>query len=175
MSDCEQGILELAPSTEVLFVRYPRHLEATAEHDSEQLAAVADSICDDLATHIEGPTVLFGQGFGAWMAYEVAHRLEMTPLPAERAMAEVAALVVSSQPAPSCRTGGPGPVLACPIGVFLGDTDPRTTYDEAAAWARHGANRFDLHLLHGGRGYFQERPKEIINALSDYMLTLSFH
>jgi len=47
----------------------------------------------------------------------------------------------------------PGSSLSCPISVFVGDSDPKTTLHEARAWRRHGKDGFDIHVFSGGHFY----------------------
>ncbi|WP_210594427.1 thioesterase domain-containing protein [Streptomyces sp. GESEQ-35] len=162
----------LAPSTEVLSVRYAHPSDGALPTDAELTPALHDGIAEELAQELDSPTVLFGQGPGAVIALEVARRLELAFLLNDSHGARLAALLVSAQPAPSCRPCAEEATINCPIGVFFGDADPRIGRDEAAAWAYHGKERFDFHVLHGGKDYFAHRPAELLNALSDYLLML---
>ncbi|MFD5453051.1 thioesterase II family protein [Streptomyces sp. NPDC127100] len=162
----------LAPSTEVLSVLYARPADGPPVTDSERSPALHDRIAAELAGRLDSPTVLFGQGPGAVVALEVARRLELAFLIDDIRGARLAALLVSSQPAPPCWPRAEAAAINCPIGVFRGDADPRLRHDEAVAWAYHGKKRFDLQVLHGGKDYFAHRPAELVNALSDYLLML---
>ncbi|WP_121701281.1 thioesterase II family protein [Streptomyces sp. BBFR25] len=172
----------LAPSTEVLTVLHAPSrtapscaapsCTAPSATDAEPSPALCDLIAAELAVRLDRPTVLFGQGPGAVVALEVARRLELAFLIDGIRGARLAALLVSSQPAPCGRPRAEETTVNCPIGVLHGDADPRLRHDEAVDWAHHGKQRFDLHLLHGGKDYFAHRPAELVNALSDYLLML---
>jgi surfactin synthase thioesterase subunit len=162
----------LAPSTEVLSVLYAPPAGGPPATGAELSPALHDRIAAELAVRLDSPTVLFGQGPGAVIALEVARRLELAFLINDVRGTRLAALLVSSQPAPPCRPCTEEAAINCPIGVFHGDADPRLRHDEALAWAHHGKARFDFHLLHGGKDYFAHRPAELVNALSDYLLML---
>jgi surfactin synthase thioesterase subunit len=54
----------------------------------------------------------------------------------------------------------------CPISVLVGDSDPRTTIDEANAWAQHTSGSFDLQVFPGGHFFLTDQKDEIINVLS---------
>lgn len=58
----------------------------------------------------------------------------------------------------------PDITVSCPITVLTGDSDPRTTMDEAQAWARHTTGSFDLHLYAGNHFFLVDHVEEI-NAL----------
>lgn len=161
----------LAPSTEVLSVQYPQSPPDPAGGDALQSPSSAHLIAETLVDRLDSPTVLFGQGLGATVAFEVAHSLELAFLLNDRSGGRLAALLVSSQPAP-CDSLAKDAAITCPIGVFLGDADPFLSYDEATAWAYHSKERFDCQMLHGGKDYFRDRPAELVNAISDYLLML---
>jgi surfactin synthase thioesterase subunit len=65
----------------------------------------------------------------------------------------------------------PGPRLSCPILALVGDTDPRTTIDEARDWGQHTSSDFELQVFPGGHFYLSERPAEVIKTISDYILS----
>jgi surfactin synthase thioesterase subunit len=60
----------------------------------------------------------------------------------------------------------PGPRLACPISVLVGDSDPQTTVDEAAAWAEHSTGAFDIRVFSGGHFYLDAHRTEIAAEIS---------
>lgn len=159
----------LAPSTEVLSVLHAPPSGRPPAAGAKPSPAPHDRIAAELTERLDSPTVLFGQGPGAVIALEAARRLELAFLINDVRGARLAALLVSSQPAPPCTEEA---AISCPIGVFHGDADPRLRRDEALAWAHHGKAGFDFHLLHGGKDYFAHRPAELVNALSDYLLML---
>ncbi|WP_432154156.1 thioesterase II family protein [Streptomyces tricolor] len=60
----------------------------------------------------------------------------------------------------------PGRLLDCPVTVLTGDADPRTTLDEAHAWAEHTTGPTDVHVFPGGHFFHVERSAEVIALLS---------
>jgi surfactin synthase thioesterase subunit len=53
----------------------------------------------------------------------------------------------------------------CPITVLTGDSDPKTTLDEANAWARHTSGSFDLEVFAGGHFFLTEHTDAVIKIL----------
>jgi len=56
----------------------------------------------------------------------------------------------------------PGTTVSCPISVLVGDNDPKTTLDEAKAWATHTSGPFDLRVFPGGHFFLNDHADEII-------------
>lgn len=54
----------------------------------------------------------------------------------------------------------------CPISVLTGTNDPKTTLDEANAWALHTTSSFDLHVFPGGHFFLSDQPGEINQLLA---------
>jgi surfactin synthase thioesterase subunit len=52
-----------------------------------------------------------------------------------------------------------------PISVLTGDNDPKTTLDEANAWAKHTTGSFDLHVYTGGHFFLTDHVDEIIKLM----------
>ncbi|MDI5965480.1 alpha/beta fold hydrolase [Streptomyces sp. SL13] len=65
----------------------------------------------------------------------------------------------------------PGPKLRCPIVSLVGDDDPKVTMDEARAWGEHTESSFDFQVFPGGHFYLASHQSEIVNAISDHVLT----
>lgn len=59
----------------------------------------------------------------------------------------------------------PDVAVTCPITALTGDNDPKTTLEEANAWARHTSGAFDLQVFAGGHFFLSERTDEVINLL----------
>ncbi len=59
-----------------------------------------------------------------------------------------------------------GAPLACPITVLVGDRDPQTTGEEAAAWRAHGAGEFDLRVFPGGHFFFDVHWGNVAGVVS---------
>ncbi|MDL4815416.1 thioesterase II family protein [Actinomadura opuntiae] len=65
----------------------------------------------------------------------------------------------------------PGPPLDCPITVLVGDRDPKTTLEEASAWAEHTTGPCDLRVFPGGHFYLDERRAEVTAAITQSVRT----
>jgi surfactin synthase thioesterase subunit len=63
-----------------------------------------------------------------------------------------------------------GVTLDCPITALTGDSDPKTTVDEARAWAGHTTAAFDLRVFSGGHFFLTEHADEIIRLLNRDLL-----
>jgi pyochelin biosynthesis protein PchC len=59
----------------------------------------------------------------------------------------------------------PGPALDCPIVTLVGDADPLTTLDEAAAWAEHTTAGFEQHVFTGGHFYLAAHQAEVTGTV----------
>lgn len=59
----------------------------------------------------------------------------------------------------------PDVTVNCPISVLVGDDDPKTTLDEANAWAQHTSGSFDLQVFSGGHFFLTDQADEIIQIL----------
>jgi surfactin synthase thioesterase subunit len=59
----------------------------------------------------------------------------------------------------------PETTVRCPITVLVGDSDPKTTVDEARQWDRHTTGGFDLRVYGGGHFYLTARATEVIAYL----------
>jgi surfactin synthase thioesterase subunit len=59
--------------------------------------------------------------------------------------------------------------VGCPITVLTGDEDPKTTMDEAKAWARHTSGAFDLRVFPGGHFYLTDQADSVIKLLSQHL------
>jgi len=59
-----------------------------------------------------------------------------------------------------------GPKLHCPIHALVGDTDPRTTVEEVAAWGNHTTEQFTLSVFSGGHFYLTEHQADIAKAVT---------
>ncbi|BBB02260.1 putative thioesterase [Actinacidiphila reveromycinica] len=59
----------------------------------------------------------------------------------------------------------PGTAVACPVTVFTGADDPKTTLDEAAAWAAHTSGAFDLQVFPGGHFFLTDQLDPIVERL----------
>ncbi|MFD0279719.1 thioesterase II family protein [Kitasatospora sp. NPDC127111] len=62
----------------------------------------------------------------------------------------------------------PGVTVDCPITVLTGDSDPKTTLDEAKAWADHTTEPLDLRVFTGGHFFISERSKDVMKVLVEH-------
>ncbi|MFE7843032.1 thioesterase II family protein [Streptomyces sp. NPDC057474] len=61
-----------------------------------------------------------------------------------------------------------GAVVRCPVTVLTGDTDPRTSLEEAGAWSDHTEAGSDLRVFSGGHFFLSERPAEVLAVLHEH-------
>jgi surfactin synthase thioesterase subunit len=59
----------------------------------------------------------------------------------------------------------PDTSVMCPITVLVGDSDPKTTIDEANVWAGHTSGSFDIQVFAGGHFFLTERADEVMKLL----------
>lgn len=59
----------------------------------------------------------------------------------------------------------PGPPLACPLTVLVGDRDPVVTLDGAAAWQRLSARSAGMHVFPGGHFYLDEHTERVAGTI----------
>ncbi|MER6169200.1 thioesterase II family protein [Streptomyces violaceorubidus] len=60
----------------------------------------------------------------------------------------------------------PGATVGCPVVALTGDTDPKTTVEEAGAWQEHTTGPFDLRVFEGGHFFVSERTDAVARVLS---------
>jgi surfactin synthase thioesterase subunit len=65
--------------------------------------------------------------------------------------------------------------VACPITVLTGDSDPKTTLDEAKAWAQHTTGSFDIQVYPGGHFFLTDHADQIIKLLHQHLQTGRAH
>lgn len=63
---------------------------------------------------------------------------------------------------------GPDVAVDTPITVLTGDSDPKTTLDEAKAWDRHTKGACDLRVFTGGHFFLSERSGEVMQVLEEH-------
>ncbi len=63
-------------------------------------------------------------------------------------------------------TWEPGVPLACPITALIGDSDPQSTIEEAAAWAEHTTGVFEQRVFPGGHFFLDQHRADVIDAIS---------
>jgi surfactin synthase thioesterase subunit len=67
----------------------------------------------------------------------------------------------------------PETAVSCPISVLVGDNDPKTTLDEAKAWAAHTSGPFDLRVFSGGHFFLTGHADEITGILDEHFRALA--
>jgi pyochelin biosynthetic protein PchC len=60
----------------------------------------------------------------------------------------------------------PGEPLDCPITALMGDTDSRTTVDDASAWKEHSRGAFELHVFPGDHFYLDVHRPRVVEEIS---------
>ncbi|KUJ64172.1 oleoyl-ACP hydrolase [Streptomyces albus subsp. albus] len=60
-----------------------------------------------------------------------------------------------------------GAAVRAPITVFTGDSDPRTSLDEAEAWRAHTTGDFGIHIFPGGHFFLANHSEKIIEIVSE--------
>jgi surfactin synthase thioesterase subunit len=63
----------------------------------------------------------------------------------------------------------PDVTVDCPITALTGDSDPKTSLDEAQAWAAHTTGAFDLHVFAGGHFFLNDHAEEIIKLIAGHL------
>lgn len=59
--------------------------------------------------------------------------------------------------------------MKCPISALTGDSDPKTTVEEASAWARHTSGAFDPQVFPGGHFYLTDQADQVIKILDRHL------
>ncbi|GAA0442556.1 alpha/beta fold hydrolase [Streptomyces sp. NPDC046215] len=67
----------------------------------------------------------------------------------------------------------PRPRLTSPVVALTGDSDPRVSLDQAAAWADHTTGPHELRVFPGGHFYLSSQPQQsaVVALLRDRMVT----
>lgn len=60
---------------------------------------------------------------------------------------------------------GQDTTVNCPITALTGDNDPKTTIEEAKAWAQHTTGEFDLRVFPGGHFFLSTRAQDVTELL----------
>ncbi|MGW2425339.1 thioesterase II family protein [Streptomyces sp. NPDC001709] len=61
----------------------------------------------------------------------------------------------------------PGRTLSCPVTVLTGDSDPRVSIDEAAAWEEHTTGPTELQVFPGGHFFLVDEIARVSGLLAD--------
>jgi surfactin synthase thioesterase subunit len=59
----------------------------------------------------------------------------------------------------------PDATVTCPISVFVGDDDPITSVEQAAAWRRHTTGQFALSVFSGGHFYLTDHSELVVAGI----------
>ncbi|MDX2938777.1 thioesterase [Streptomyces ipomoeae] len=63
----------------------------------------------------------------------------------------------------------PEPSLRCPVTTLTGDTDPRTSYDEASSWRDHTTGDFDIQVFPGGHFFIKDNLDDISGLVTEQL------
>ncbi|NLU76618.1 thioesterase [Streptomyces sp. HNM0575] len=63
----------------------------------------------------------------------------------------------------------PGAAVEAPVTVLTGDSDPKTSLDEAEDWRHHTKGDFDLRVFPGGHFYLGPRASDVIGLLREHL------
>jgi surfactin synthase thioesterase subunit len=67
------------------------------------------------------------------------------------------------------RCEPPDAVVRAPVSALTGDSDPKTSLDEAEDWCRHTTGGFDLNVFPGGHFYLDEQAPAVIALLREHL------
>ncbi|GAA1501329.1 alpha/beta fold hydrolase [Kitasatospora kazusensis] len=60
----------------------------------------------------------------------------------------------------------PVPPLDCPITMLVGNHDPHTSMEQAAAWQNHTTGEFTMQVFEGGHFYLENHRAEVVDTVS---------
>ncbi|GHE68727.1 thioesterase II family protein [Streptomyces capitiformicae] len=67
----------------------------------------------------------------------------------------------------------PGVTVDIPVTALVGDSDAKTTIDEARDWEKHTTADFDLRIFPGGHFYLNDRAADVLNVLDEHFAARS--
>ncbi|MET9960305.1 alpha/beta fold hydrolase [Streptomyces sp. NPDC006326] len=76
------------------------------------------------------------------------------------------AVVETYRPAPGARVG-------CPVVALIGDSDPRVSAEQGAAWRDHTAGDFALRVFPGGHFYLAEQQRDVLATVTAHVDALT--
>ncbi|MET7422810.1 alpha/beta fold hydrolase [Dactylosporangium sp. NPDC005555] len=91
----------------------------------------------------------------------------------EEVRASIVATVRADYRAIETYTAEPGATVRCPVTVLVGDADPQTSVDEAAAWRHHTAGPCDVKVFPGGHFYLNTARAEVIDTIRSTLSEMS--
>ncbi|MFF4591288.1 thioesterase II family protein [Streptomyces sp. NPDC001388] len=62
----------------------------------------------------------------------------------------------------------PDATVGCPVTALVGDSDPKTSVDEARDWEKHTTADFDLRVMPGGHFYLNSRAADVLKVLDEH-------
>jgi surfactin synthase thioesterase subunit len=147
-------------------------------------AVIAFEVTRRLEAEGHNPVRLFASGRRAPSTHrdEDTHRSDDTILAEVRRLSGTASALLSDDEMmraalPALRADykaiekyrcDPGAAVRTPITVLTGDSDPKTTLDEAKAWAGHTSGEFDLRVFTGGHFFISDRSAEVLRVLQEH-------
>jgi surfactin synthase thioesterase subunit len=179
----EQPISDMAVLADRIHAILRRQPETPVTLFGHSLGAVLGfEVARRLEADGHGPVRLFASGRRAPSTYrdEKVHLLDDAGILAEvRRMNGTASSVLSDDEMmraalPALRadyqaaetyTCAPEITVNCPITALTGDRDPKTTVEEADAWARHTSGSFDLQVFPGGHFFLTDHADQVIKIL----------
>src|SRR6266540_2179080 len=161
-----------SPAVDVIALQYPGRQDRRHETCIKDIGVLADKITEQLLCLSDKPTVLFGHSMGATLAFEVAWRLEhkgsyahLRVIASGRSAPEIFRIALPAirgdYQAIESYSCAPGRMLNCPITAITGDSDPRTTIAEAAAWRMHTTGHFRIKVFSGGHFYLSNHSSAV--------------
>ncbi|MFD4056947.1 thioesterase II family protein [Streptomyces californicus] len=64
---------------------------------------------------------------------------------------------------------GPGRKLTCPVTALIGDSDPKSTVEEARAWQEHTQGAFEHRVFPGGHFYLNDCVPQILALIREHL------
>ena len=66
----------------------------------------------------------------------------------------------------------PEAAVSCPVTVLTGDRDPKTSLDDAQAWAQHTtSDSFEMQVFPGGHFFLSDQTDDVIKILDQHFLS----
>jgi surfactin synthase thioesterase subunit len=149
-------------------------------------ASLAFEVIRRMEADNQAPVRLFASGRRAPSVFreETVHRLDDAGLLAEiRRLNGTSSLVLNDDELmraalPALRAdyqaaelyrSPPGATVSCPVTVLTGDRDPKTSLDDAHAWARHTTSAsFDVKVFPGGHFFLSDQTDDVIKILDEH-------
>lgn len=154
-------------------------------------AALAFEVTRRLEAEGHSPVRLFASGRRAPSTYreETAHRSDATIMAEVRRLSGTASALLNDEEMmraalPALRAdykaaetyrSEPGATVNCPITVLTGDSDPKTTLDEAKAWGEDTTGSLDLRVFTGAHFFISDQWKAVIQVLEQHFQAEGAH